>query len=364
MAYKNTHDRKVRGEPVHDNARTKKMKDKEGKRSDVRLDKTRGVKWHKDKETKEEEKWGNEKREELTGLAREEIEAAYLTPELENFVETEQVKRIEDRVKLWLNAGYPVHIIGPTGCGKTTVAMHVARELEHPMVWINGDEQVTTTDLIGGYSQIEQETLRDRYIHNVFKSKDILKADWVDNPLTIACKYGYTLIYNEFSRTRPEANNILLSVLEEGILELPTKYGEERYVKVHPNFNAILTSNSVEYAGVHRPQDALLDRTIGIYMDFYDFDTEAKIVEAHTGISKDEAEDIVNVVRALREKLPEAQKPGTRSCIMVAQGIMASNGYDNEDIEQFYLDILATKVKNPADLHEKQKLIKGILKKT
>lgn len=334
MVYESSHKRKTRGKPVHDDI-AKKKKLEELKRK---------------------------KLSELEELTREEVEAAYLTPEIKTFVETEQVKRIEDRVKLWLNAGYPVHIIGPTGCGKTTVAMHVAMELERPMVWINGDEQVTTTDLIGGYSQIEQETLRDKYIHNVFKSKDILKADWVDNPLTIACKYGYTLIYNEFSRTKPEANNILLSVLEEGILELPTKYGAERYVKVHPDFNAILTSNSVEYAGVHRPQDALLDRTIGIYMDFYDFDTEAKIVEAHTGISKDEAEGIVKVVRALREKLPEAQKPGTRGCIMVAQGIMASNGYDNEDLEQFYLDILATKVKNPADLHEKQELIKGILK--
>lgn len=338
MVYKCSHERKVRGKSVHDDISKKKV------------EKVQELKRKKLKELEE--------------LTREEVEATYLTPEIKNFVETEQVKKITDRIKLWLNAGYPVHIIGPTGCGKTTVAMHVAMKLGNSVVWINGDEQITTTDLIGGYSQVEAESLRDKYIHNVFKSKDILKADWVDNPLTLACKYGYILVYNEFSRSRPEANNIFLSVLEEGILELPTKYGEERYVKVHPDFNLILTSNSIEYAGVHRPQDALLDRTIGIYMDYYDFDTEVKIVEAHTGISKNEAEDIVKVVRALREKLPEAQKPGTRACIMIGQGIMTSNGYDNEDLEQLYLDILATKVKNPMDLHEKQRLIKDMLKKS
>lgn len=343
MVYKNTHKRKVRGKPVHDDVAKKKVERKDTKRL---------------------EKLKRKKLEELEELTREEVEATYLIPEVENFVETEQVKKIENRVKLWLTVGYPVHIIGPTGCGKTTVAIHVAMELGMPVVWINGDEQVTTTDLIGGYSQVEAESLRDKYIHNVFKSKDILKADWVDNPLTLACKHGYTLVYNEFSRTKPDANNILLSVLEERILELPTKFGEDRYVKVHPNFNLILTSNSVEYAGVHRPQDALLDRTIGIYLDFYDFDTEVKIVEAHTGIAKDEAEGIVKVVRALREKLPEIQKPGTRACIMVAQGILASNGYDNEKLGQLYLDILATKVKTPADLHEKQKLVDSILKKS
>jgi len=295
---------------------------------------------------------------EIEQHSREEVETTYLTPEIKNFVETEHVKGIKDRVKTWLSTGYPVHIIGPTGCGKTTIAMHVATGLKRPIVWINGDEQVTTTDLIGGYSQMETESLKDRYIHNVFKSKDILKADWVDNPLTLACKYGYSLVYNEFSRTKPEANNILLSVLEEGILELPTKYGEDRYVKVHPDFNLILTSNSVEYAGVHRPQDALLDRTIGIYMDFYDFDTEVKIVEVNTGIGASEANEIVRVIRDIREKLPDAEKPGTRACIMAAEAMVASNGYATENMEQIYLDILATKVKSPEDLNQKRELVK------
>ena len=47
---------------------------------------------------------------------------------------------------------------------------------------------------------MEVSSMRDKYIHNVFKDKDVLKAEWVDNPLTLACKYGYTLIYNEFRR--------------------------------------------------------------------------------------------------------------------------------------------------------------------
>ncbi|MCG2826875.1 MAG: gas vesicle protein GvpN [Thermoplasmatales archaeon] len=321
-----------------------------------------GKKWHKDKETKEYEEAKSRFMGEHSDLIREAIEATYLVPEVENFVETKQVKNIENRIKLWVNTGYPIHIIGPTGCGKTTIAMKVAKDFGRPVVWINGDESVTTTDLIGGYSQIEQESLRDRYIHNVFKSKDIMKADWVDNPLTLACKYGYTLVYNEFSRTKPAANNILLSVLEEGVLELPTKFGEERYVRVHPDFNLIVTSNSVEYAGIHRPQDALLDRMIGIYMDFYDFDTEVEIVKAHTGIPKKDAEKIVNVIRSLREKLPEAEKPGTRAGIMIGQGLQALDGYKKEDFEQLFVDILATKTKGPVDLSEKQKLVKNIFK--
>ncbi|MEN4007054.1 MAG: gas vesicle protein GvpN [Methanobacterium sp.] len=319
--------------------------------------KVRGARVHKEMEERMQEQI----REETPVLSREEVEAKYLIPTVENFVETEHVKDVEERVELWLNLGYPVHIIGSTGCGKTTLAMHVAQKLGRPVVWINGDESVTTTDLIGGYSQVEAESLRDRYIHNVFKGRDILKADWVDNPLTLACKYGYTLVYNEFSRTKPVANNILLSVFEEGVLELPTKFGEERYVNVHPDFNAILTSNSIEYAGVHKPQDALLDRMIGIYMDFYDFETEVEITKAHTGISTKEAKRAVEVVRRLRDELDVAEKPGTRACIMIGHGLQLLDGYSKKDFEQLCIDIITSKTKGPLDLSEKSTLIRKIL---
>ncbi len=275
------------------------------------------------------------------------------------------MRGIEDRVLLWISAGYPVHLIGPTGCGKTALAMHVASALGRPVVWINGDEQMTTTDLIGGYSRIEKQTLSDRFVHNVYKSAETMEATWVDNPLTLACKYGYTLVYNEFSRTKPVANNVLLGVLEEEILELPTKFGEERYVKVHPDFNAIFTSNPVEYAGVYRPQDALLDRLIGVYMDFYDYETEVEIVQAHTAIPRKTAERVVKVVRGLREMVhvdgDAIEKPGTRACLMIAQGLEVLGRHENDDIERISADVLTSKIKKPLDYKELQSKIKELV---
>ncbi|MBL7118029.1 MAG: hypothetical protein ISS94_04525 [Candidatus Syntrophoarchaeum sp.] len=188
---------------------------------------------------------------------------------------------------------------------------------------------LTTTELIGGYSRIERQT------------------------------------FNEFSRTKPAANNVLLSVLEEEILELPTKFGEERYVNVHPDFNAIFTSNPIEYAGVYRPQDALLDRLIGIYMEFYDFETEVEIVMAHTNIPGKMAERVVKVVRGLRELENVGgngiEKPGTRACIMIAQGLEVLNRYENEDIERICADVLTSKVRGPADYEELQSKIEEVV---
>jgi gas vesicle protein GvpN len=311
-----------------------------------------------------EERLSKQKTEEFAAeLLVESVKTEFLAPTVENFVETEHVKKLKDRVKLWVNAGYPPQIVGPTGCGKTTLAMEAAKELGRPTVWINGDEQMTTTDLIGGYSEMEAESVRDKYIHNVMKARDRTKFFWVDNPLTLACKYGYTLVYNEFSRSKPEANNVLLSVLEEKILELPTMFGNKRYVKVHPDFVLILTSNCMEYAGIHKPQDALLDRIIDIYMDYYDYDTELKIAQAHTHLPFGEVEKVVKAVRTIREKMPEPYKPGTRAEIMICQGLKAlGRNCSKESIEQIYMDVLATKIGDQRELLKKSDLIGTVIK--
>lgn len=296
-----------------------------------------------------------------TEIYIEKPEVEFLVPDIDNFVETQQVKQLTERVIRWIDIGYPTHIIGPTGCGKTTIALAVANKLGRPTLWINGDDQMTTSDLIGGYSEIETSSIRDRYIHNVIVAKDRSKYTWVDNPLTIACKYGCTLIYNEFSRAKPIANNVLLSVLEEGILELPIMFGKERYVKVHPDFNLIFTSNSIEYAGVHTPQDALLDRLVHIYMDYYDFETEVQIVTTHTGITADEAKKIVNAVREIRDRMSEEMKPGTRSAIMIGKGLRATGEYAHEDVRQIYLDVLASKIPGSEGLSKQIPLIDEVL---
>jgi len=54
---------------------------------------------------------------------KEEIEARFLAPTVENFVETELVSDYKLKASVWLESGYPIHIIGPTGCGKTTLAV-------------------------------------------------------------------------------------------------------------------------------------------------------------------------------------------------------------------------------------------------
>lgn len=324
-----------------------------------------GVRRFKTKEEKENEILKAEMATERQAQTRATIEQKFLTPSAKNFVETPEVNEHLKTVQLWAEAGYPVHVVGPTGCGKTTLALAVAAKFDQAAIWLNGDARMTTSDLVGNYTSYFEEQYYDNYVHNVLKSRKSVQPSWVDNPLTLACKYGYTFIYNEFSRTRAETNNVLLSVLEEGVLEIPTKSGEERYVEVHPNFKAILTSNSIEYAGVFQPQDALLDRMVTIHMDFYDFDTEMEITQAHTSIPADKAQRIVSVVRGVRDTLPEDQKPGTRAAIMIARGLQLLNSTGDEtNFEKLCLNVLSSKTKGLEDQLKTHKVIQEIVRET
>jgi gas vesicle protein GvpN len=246
---------------------------------------------------------------------------------LPDFVETKLVKEITNRALAYIKAGFPVHFRGVSGTGKTTLAMHIASKLDRPVVMIHGDEEFTTSDLVGGEYGYRIRKVVDRFVSRVLKIDEDLVKRWVDNRLTVACKYGFTLIYDEFTRSRPEANNILLSILQEKMMDLPVaRGGEENYLRVDPNFTAIFTSNPEEYAGVHRSQDALRDRMITMDLDHFDRETESAITTAKSGISKKDAEKIVNIVRGLRESGKCEFAPTIRGCIMIAKSLKVLNG--------------------------------------
>ena len=258
-----------------------------------------------------------------------------------DFIVTPFISDITDRALRYLKAGYPIHLAGPTGCGKTTLAMHIAYTLGKPLVLINGDEEFSTSSLVGGEFGYRRRKVVDRFVSRVYKSDESLSKTWIDDRLTAACKYGFTLIYNEFTRSRPEANNVLLSVLEERILELPSAAHRGNYLKVHPDFSAIFTSNPEEYAGVFRSQDALLDRMIMINLGYYDEETEIAITQAKGELSYEDAKKIVQLVRRLRESDICEFMPTLRSCIVIAR-IMGTAKEDS--FRQVCIDVLSPKI--------------------
>ncbi len=260
---------------------------------------------------------------------RIEVDGDVLVPEpSDEFVSTPRVQEVTERALSYLDAGFPVHFAGPAGTGKTTLAFHVASRLGRPVTLIHGDDEFGSSDLVGRDAGYRKHKLIDNFIHTVLKTEEEMRSLWVDQRLTTACQNGDTLIYDEFNRSRPEANNALLTVLSEKILNLPKlRRSGEGYLEVHPEFRAIFTSNPDEYAGTHKTQDALVDRLITITLGHYDRETEVQITMAKSGVSRRDAEAIVDIVRKLRGIGQNGHRPTIRACIVVACVLARREGH-------------------------------------
>ena len=55
-----------------------------------------------------------------------------------------------------------------------------------------------TSDLIGNQSGYTRKKVVDNFIHSVMKVEDELRHNWIDSRLTLACREGFTLVYDEF----------------------------------------------------------------------------------------------------------------------------------------------------------------------
>ncbi|MBC6436010.1 gas vesicle protein GvpN, partial [Nostoc sp. HG1] len=152
------------------------------------------------------------------------------------FVNTPAIQRVAARALRYLQSGYSVHLRGPAGTGKTTLALHLADLLARPIMLMFGDDEFKTSDLIGNQTGYTRKKVVDNFIHSVVKVEDELRHNWVDSRLTLACREGFTLVYDEFNRSRPEVNNVLLSALEEKLLVLPPNKDRSEYVRVSPHF--------------------------------------------------------------------------------------------------------------------------------
>jgi nitric oxide reductase NorQ protein len=288
----------------------------------------------------------------------------------ENFISSPYIEQITERVMAYIEAGYPIHFSGSAGTGKTTLAFHIAAKLGRPISLIHGDDEFGSSDLVGRDSGYRKHKLIDNYIHSVLKTEEEMNSLWVDNRLTTACQNGYTLIYDEFNRSRPEANNALLSVLSEKILNLPKlRRTGEGYLAVHQGFRAIFTSNPEEYAGVHKTQDALMDRLVTINLGHYDRETEVEITMKRSSISRRDAENIVDVVRELRGIGVNNHRPTIRSCIAIAR-VLAVKGsharWDDDFFQCVWRDILSadtakvTKGGEPVILEKAEEIIRRV----
>ncbi len=236
-----------------------------------------------------------------------------------NYVITDYVRSLTSRAIMYMNNGYPIHLRGPAGVGKTSLAIHIAKKIERPILMICGSEDVNSESLIGSYSGLRKYYVEDNFITTVYKKEEMIRKTWNDGKLLTACKEGYTVIYDEFTRTPAQINNVFLPVLEEKIIDVPYGEGGNTFIKLHPEFRIIFTSNPEEYEGVYHSPNALTDRMITIDVQNMDEETERNIIMSKSGLGMEDSFKIMKLSRYIKNKLKEMDYVSIRGGIMLAK---------------------------------------------
>ena len=90
-------------------------------------------------------------------------------------METAYLKEISERALRYLDAGLSIHFCGPSGTGKTSLALKVAKNIGRPYSIIYGNNDFSSADLIGGNYGYRRKKTVDNFIHNVYTIEEDLQ---------------------------------------------------------------------------------------------------------------------------------------------------------------------------------------------
>jgi len=219
-------------------------------------------------------------------LANATIKSSELdTQHYEPFVMNESMENLFRDIKLTLELGGIVALVGPPGSGKSAAAREIARQVLSTLlanripIPLNDmeiqvlpgiiektvSEDTSIEDLFGRFAF-------DKVIHGQVGETLIEKAQAYEiGPVLRAALTGSILIIHEFNRLSEEAQNAFLSLFEmpPASETTPGAYrtlhipGWEGPVRVHPQFCVILCMNEKDLHGIHPLSQANLSRIWG-----------------------------------------------------------------------------------------------------
>lgn len=212
-------------------------------------------------------------------------------------------RRELDLVLSAVAAGRDIVLEGPPGTSKTTLLKAITDEWSIPLVFVEGNADLTPTKLVGHHSP--SRVLREDYS----------AATFVDGPLVEAMRTGGFLYVEELNRAPEDTLNTLLTAMAERRITVP-RVGT---VTALPTFRIVASMNPYDSIGTTRLSTSVLDRLCRLSVTYQDSDAEVGIVSLRAPqVEEHIRRDAVAVTRATREHADIRQGSSVRGAIDLA----------------------------------------------
>lgn len=183
------------------------------------------------------------------------------------------------------------HILleGPPGTSKSTIVRSIARSMNVPFHFIEGSIDLTPSKLLGFFNP--GKVLQDSYQREYFEM----------GPLTLAMEEGGVLYLEEFNRMSSESANLLITPMEEGIINIP-RFGQ---VSAKDGFTIICSQNPYDDVGTLQVSRAFLDRVVRVRMEYQSEDEEIEIVKLRACTDDESLAKTATRITRLTRETPE-----------------------------------------------------------
>ncbi|WP_231743284.1 CbbQ/NirQ/NorQ/GpvN family protein [Mycobacterium sp. GA-2829] len=203
------------------------------------------------------------------------------------------------------DAGLPILLKGPTGCGKTRFVEAMAHAVGRPLISVACHDDLSAADLLGRFLLEGSSTV------------------WQDGPLTRAVREGAICYLDEVVEARSDTLTVIHGLTDHRRALTIERTGEE--LSAAPGFGLVVSYNPGYQSVLKQLKPSLRQRMVAIGLNYLPNETETSVVATETGLPREPAERLVAVATAIRRQhqLGLAEVAGTRTLVAAAHLMMA-----------------------------------------